>query len=61
MGVWRGFERDKSVGTFLGTNARGQTQPHGVKRKRSRCFSQEKWPDGTRRNHTQKSGAANHR
>ena len=46
----------RSLGTFLGTNARSQTQPHGVRRKRSRCFSQEKQPDRTRRNHTQKSG-----
>ncbi len=47
---------DRSLGTFLGTYARSQTQPHGVRRKRSRCFLQETWPDRTTRNHTQKSG-----
>ena len=31
-------------------------QPDAVRRKRSRCFSQEKWADRTRRNQTQKSG-----
>ncbi len=45
----------KPLGTFLGTYARSQTQPHGVRRKRSRCFSQEKWSDRARRNQTQKT------
>ena len=49
-----------NVGTFLGTYARSQTQPDGVRRKRSRCFSQEKWSDRARRNQTQKSGENSH-
>ncbi len=41
------------MGTFLGTYTRRQTQPDGVRRKRSRRFSQEKWSDEARRNQTQ--------
>ncbi len=41
------------LGTFWGTYTRRQTQPHGVRRKSSRCFSQEKWSDRARRNQTQ--------